>query len=190
MFGCSPGSIESCVRTLNEGNLLLILPGGMKEGILSYESYQVIWGERKGFARIAVEAKAVGNNIRINLYMNIYIYIYMQYLLDDWSILKPIIPMFTVNSRQALYFFPFFKDFFWRHCDSTRLPLMIAFGNFPVKLVTYLGEPIEYDPNRTVEELRDLTRQRIEEMIRKHQKLPKSIWEAFKDRFRSIKKID
>ena len=55
----SPGTIESCVKSLNDGNLLFILPGGGREGIFSFTNYEVIWAERKGFAKVAVEAKVV-----------------------------------------------------------------------------------------------------------------------------------
>ena len=54
------GTVNSCVDILNQGNLLLILPGGGREAFCNdYQRYEVIWCERKGFAKIAVQAKAV-----------------------------------------------------------------------------------------------------------------------------------
>lgn len=37
--------------------------------------------------------------------------------------------------------------------ERTRLPLVPVYGFFPVKLRTYIGEPIPYDPNITSDEL-------------------------------------
>jgi hypothetical protein len=78
-----------------------------------------------------------------------------------------------------------------------------------VNLRTFIGKPIEYDENRTAEELKELvrftfiylkqdlykivlfyskTKQRIEELINEHQRLPGSIFQALLDRFRTFKK--
>ena len=81
---------------------------------------------------------------------------------------------------------------------------------FCVNLRTFIGKPIEYDENRTAEELKELvsftfiylkqdlntkivlfyskTKQRIEELINEHQRLPGSIFQALLDRFRTFKK--
>jgi hypothetical protein len=80
---------------------------------------------------------------------------------------------------------------------------------FFVNLRTFIGKPIEYDENRTAEELKELviftfiylkqdlykivlfyskTKQRIEELINEHQRLPGSIFQALLDRFRTFKK--
>ena len=87
------------------------------------------------------------------------------------------------------YSIPYFKALWRRIYEANRFPLTPIIGSFPVKLITFIGDPIEYDPNRTVEELRDLTRQRIEELIRKHQKKPQSVLQAFLDRFRTFTSI-
>ena len=92
--------------------------------------------------------------------------------------------MFTMNSLHTIYFFPFLRRIARRIYDRTHAPLPFCIGCFPVKLITYIGEPIEYDPNRTVDELRNLAKQRIESMISKYQEFPKSFWQAFLDRFR------
>jgi hypothetical protein len=49
-----------------------------------------------------------------------------------------------------------FLGFFRWIYEKTRLPLVPIYGLFPVKLVTYIGKPIEYEENRTVEELVEL----------------------------------
>jgi hypothetical protein len=51
--------------------------------------------------------------------------------------------MFTENVRQAFDFPNRFKGAIMRRLyEYTRLPLSLLFGGFPVKLKTYIGEPI------------------------------------------------
>lgn len=51
--------METCVNLLKEGNLLSISPGGVREALFSDHNYEIIWGSRSGFAKVAHEAKAV-----------------------------------------------------------------------------------------------------------------------------------
>ncbi|CAF4983420.1 unnamed protein product, partial [Rotaria sp. Silwood1] len=67
--------------------------------------------------------------------------------------------------------------------EKTRLPLVPIYGIFPVKLITYLGEPIPYDPNVTPEALAHRVKKEIETIIETHQRRPGSITRAFFDRF-------
>jgi 1-acyl-sn-glycerol-3-phosphate acyltransferase len=49
---------ESAVETLDAGEFLLILPGGLWEALRpSSERYSMRWGKRRGFARIALQAR-------------------------------------------------------------------------------------------------------------------------------------
>lgn len=41
------------------GEVLLLSPGGVREAIFSDEYYSLLWGKRRGFARIAIKAKRV-----------------------------------------------------------------------------------------------------------------------------------
>ena len=66
------------------------------------------------------------------------------------------IPAFTTNSREVIIQMPFFTKMFAHLYERTRLPLIPLFGIFPVKMITYIGEPIEFDPDRSVEQLREL----------------------------------
>ena len=147
-FEVTPGSQDICVSLLNEGHILAISPGGVREALFSDHNYDLIWGSRLGFAKVAVDAKV------------------------------PVIPMFTQNSREAMRSVPFFrgtfnrffpsmflefvdivfsfKGFFKKVYEKTKLPLVPIYGMFPVKLRTYIGKPIEYDENRTAEELKEL----------------------------------
>ncbi|KAM9574854.1 DGAT1/2-independent enzyme synthesizing storage lipids-like isoform 1-T1 [Guaruba guarouba] len=69
--GIMPGTREECLIALKNGYLVSISPGGVREALFSDESYQLVWGNRKGFARVALDAKV------------------------------PIIPMYTQNVREG-----------------------------------------------------------------------------------------
>jgi hypothetical protein len=55
----TPGTVDSCVKLLKEGNIVAISPGGVREALFSDTNYRIVWGKRLGFARIATEAKIV-----------------------------------------------------------------------------------------------------------------------------------
>lgn len=58
-MGVIPGTREECLVALKNGYLVSISPGGVREALFSDESYQLMWGNRKGFAQVALEAKVV-----------------------------------------------------------------------------------------------------------------------------------
>jgi hypothetical protein len=52
VFQIIPGSIESCVAVLRRGDLLCVSPGGVREALFADpDHYNMIWGERLGFAK-------------------------------------------------------------------------------------------------------------------------------------------
>ena len=53
------GPQEECVRALRGGHLLGISPGGVREALFSDETYPLIWGHRRGFAQVAIDAQVV-----------------------------------------------------------------------------------------------------------------------------------
>ncbi|MGH0135974.1 UNVERIFIED_CONTAM: hypothetical protein FKN15_025241 [Acipenser sinensis] len=57
VFSVMHGPQQECVRALKNGHLLAISPGGVREAIFSDETYTLIWGNRKGFAQVAIDAK-------------------------------------------------------------------------------------------------------------------------------------
>ncbi|XP_048363939.1 transmembrane protein 68-like isoform X1 [Sphaerodactylus townsendi] len=71
MIGCKNANRDECVQILKEGHLLGIAPGGIRESNFSDEYYSLMWGNRVGFAKVALEAKV------------------------------PIIPIFTENLRES-----------------------------------------------------------------------------------------
>ncbi|KAH0617707.1 hypothetical protein JD844_016205, partial [Phrynosoma platyrhinos] len=116
------GTKDECLCTLKEGHLLTISPGGTREALFSDETYKILWGKRKGFAQIAIDAKV------------------------------PIIPMFTQNVREG-YRTAGKTGILKKLYESIRWPVVFIYGGWPVKWRTYIGEPIPYDPDITVEEL-------------------------------------
>jgi len=54
--GTVPGTRENCARLLREGEAVLVFPGGGREVMKhKHELYKLIWKERIGFARMAIE---------------------------------------------------------------------------------------------------------------------------------------
>lgn len=53
------GPQERCVKVLKNGNLVAISPGGVREALFSDETYVLMWGNRRGFAQVAIDAEAV-----------------------------------------------------------------------------------------------------------------------------------
>lgn len=147
------GPVEECVKLLNDGNLLSIAPGGAREGLFGDNRYKLMWNNRIGFAKVAVAAKV------------------------------PVIPVFTQNLREAFVATKYCRCVLRSVYEWTRLPVVPFYGGFPVKLRTYVGRPIAYEPSVTPEELAEKTKRAIEELIVEHQEVPGSIWDAFCQRF-------
>ncbi|KAM6453804.1 DGAT1/2-independent enzyme synthesizing storage lipids-like isoform 1-T2 [Liasis olivaceus] len=94
----------------------------------------------------------------------------------------PIIPMFTQNVREAYRTVgrTWLSKWIYEHFKLLVLPI---YGGFPVKLRTYIGEPIPYDPNITAKELAEKTKIAIENLRDKYQKRPGNILRALLQRF-------
>lgn len=135
---------EEALKLLKEGHLIGVAPGGVKEAIKgSNKNYQLVWGKRKGFAELALAADC------------------------------PIIPGFTENV-EGLYKAPGAgSEFFQNLYAKTKLPIVPIVGlgplPFPVKLTTWLGEPIQPKANETADELAARTKLAIEKLIAEHQ---------------------
>ncbi|XP_017461832.1 PREDICTED: transmembrane protein 68-like, partial [Rhagoletis zephyria] len=147
-----PGSVSTCVKVLNEGNLLAISPGGVREAQFGTEYYELVWSGRVGFAKVAKQAQV------------------------------PIIPIFTQNIREAFRTVQLGQGFFRWLYDKYRLPLAAIYGGFPVKLTTYIGKPIMVDPDWTPEEISLKASSAIEELIQQHQIIPGQIIRAMVQR--------
>lgn len=150
-------SRKQCVDILKNGELLAISPGGVREALFSDEFYTMIWNGRRGFAKVALEAKV------------------------------PIFPIYTQNIREAIRSVQVGRRWFRKLYELTKLPLVPLYGGFPVKLRTFIGEPICYDSKMSSDELAAKVQKEIHEMILKHQQLPGSILPALRARWKPTK---
>ena len=58
-FGVVNGTPENAMALLGEGECLLLYPGGAREAFKGNDQrYQLLWGDRVGFARLALRARA------------------------------------------------------------------------------------------------------------------------------------
>jgi 1-acyl-sn-glycerol-3-phosphate acyltransferase len=55
-YRATTGTINGLIDLLNKGSLVIILPGGAREGFFS-RSYETIWNNRMGFIKVAKAAK-------------------------------------------------------------------------------------------------------------------------------------
>ncbi|XP_073535413.1 DGAT1/2-independent enzyme synthesizing storage lipids [Phyllobates terribilis] len=152
VFSVIHGPKEECVKALKDGHLLAISPGGVREALFSDESYILMWGNRTGFAQVAIDAQVC------------------------------IIPMFTQNVREGFRSLGCLRIFRWLY-ETYKIPFVPVYGGFPVKFRTYLGDPIQYDPNITANELAEKTKCALQSLIDRHQKIPGNIFQALLERF-------
>lgn len=151
-FNISTGSVESCVNTIQNGGVLCISPGGTYEAQFGDENYELMWKNRLGFAKVAIEAKA------------------------------NVIPVFAENIREAYRQTTLFKNIWMAIYENTRLPFVPLYGGFPVKLRTHIGKPIKVKDGETPEELKERVAQELTTLIKKNQRLPGSISLSLMDR--------
>lgn len=153
-FNISTGSVESCVKTLENGGVLCIAPGGTYEAQFGDENYELMWKNRLGFAKVAMEAK-------VN-----------------------VIPVFSENVREGYRQTTLFKRIWMGIYENTRFPFVPLYGGFPVKLRTHIGKPIKIRDDDTPESLKDRVASEMQALIAANQRLPGSIPMALLDRFK------
>lgn len=116
-MGVVPANPEDAASLLNEGQILAVAPGGMREALKpSKNKYQVLWQKRKGFVRLAIKAQCP-------------IYLAACPRADD---------IFSVYDNQITKFI--YKNF------KLPLPLVRGFGLSliprPIKLTHYVSDPL------------------------------------------------
>lgn len=157
---CTPGTINSCVSALNNGEILMIYPGGLRESLLSDESYKLIWKSRLGFSRVALEAEV------------------------------PIIPFFTENIREAARSVKISSRLSSWLYEKTRLPIIPIIGIFPVELKMHFGRALNFDDEEKPSVVADIVTERVQGLIQKHQRVPGSILRELYSRFWSRRQTD
>ena len=153
-MGAVPGTRDAALELLGQGHLVAVSPGGVREAIAGRaKSYQLVWGERLGFAKVALQAGV------------------------------DIIPAFAENIDEAWrspgVHHPRVQAFY----ERTRIPVVpiVGAGLLPlsVKLRSWVGEPIRALPGESPESLRARTASAIEALIRLHQgprpRLPRAL---------------
>jgi len=147
----SAGGKGYCVDLLENGELLAVAPGGSREALFD-ETYSSDWGDRTGFAKVALLTGA------------------------------PIIPIFTENIREAYCTMSTGRKIWRYLYNQTKLPIIPIYGGFPVKLTTHIGTPIRVHRDETAHHLKERVQGAIEEMISTYQRSENSINEAVMDR--------
>ncbi|KAK6180040.1 hypothetical protein SNE40_012260 [Patella caerulea] len=160
VFHVTPGTVQSCVNVLNDGHLLSISPGGVREALFGDEYYRIMWSNRVGFAKVALQANV------------------------------PVVPMFTQNCREAFRTPKLGRSLLRKIYEWTRLPIVPIYGFFPVKMRSYLGEPIYPQPGITPELFSQQVQNEIQKLIDKHQTVPGNIVRALLERIPCQRKTD
>uniref|UniRef100_A0A0N4ZDH7 PlsC domain-containing protein n=1 Tax=Parastrongyloides trichosuri TaxID=131310 RepID=A0A0N4ZDH7_PARTI len=156
VFCITPGTVEDCIKALQEGHLLSVAPGGVREAQYSNpNNYEIMWAQRLGFARVVKGARCA------------------------------VIPMFTENCREAFRTPRWARKLLRGIYEKTRLPICPLYGGFPVKMVTHLGKPIYFDYDTvTPEEIKEKVKIEVYNLIQQYQRLPGSIIKGLLQRFK------
>lgn len=158
--GAVPASPGSALELLQEGHPVLVSPGGVREAIAGRARYyRVTWGQRRGFARLALAASV------------------------------PVLPVFGENVEElyraplagsaplnALY-------------ERTRLPLVPVVGlgllPFPVRVRTWIGPAVLPRPGEGPQQLRERVEASLQALIDDHQPGRPRLLRGLVDRWRS-----
>ncbi|CAK9301711.1 unnamed protein product [Gordionus sp. m RMFG-2023] len=171
LFYVHPGTFESCCQDLSDNKLLIISPGGAREAVFSDDYYSLVWNHRSGFAKIALKQNV------------------------------PIIPAFTQNIREGYRVATFGLSIFRKFYEKYRLPLIPIYGGFPVKMKTFIGEPLypnqvfpsfadgngdaiktKFNDSDYIEKFVNASKTSLENLIKAHQTLPGNIWKGLAQR--------
>lgn len=117
-WNCVPGPRDEIIEQLCKSNIVALSPGGTREAIFS-KNYELLWGNRTGFAECLISTRS------------------------KCGVDVAVIPMFTKNLRSSIDYPYFVKSKYIKYIyENFRWPLYPLFGGFPVRLTTYLGQPL------------------------------------------------
>lgn len=162
-WNCIPGPRDKIIECLVNKNVVALSPGGTREAIFS-RNYQLLWenpssSRRLGFAECILQAKKLTPGGKV-----------------------AVIPMFTKNCR-AMFDFPNFVKTGWiggfvRNYlyEKLRWPIYPLYGGFPIKMTSYLGEPLVLGrgDNLNAIELSGEIKGRLKRLIRNNQDVESS----------------
>jgi len=156
-MGTIPGRPEDAAQLLRDGHLVGVFPGGVREAIAGEgKKYQLLWGKRLGFARVALETQV------------------------------PIVPAFTENADELYKLPLAGGNLLRKFYEKTRLPIIPPVGlgllPFPVKLRAWVGPQILPQKDDTPESLAARVRSSLETLIRDHQDPDQTLIKAVRER--------
>ena len=136
---CESFSRVECASKLMDGAIIGVAPGGSREALFD-DSYEVLWENRVGFAKVASFTQS------------------------------PIIPIFSENIRNAYRTMETGRSFWRWVFEVTKLPLIPVYGGFPVEIVTHVGDPITAKVGETAEQLQMRVRLEMLKLMKKNQR--------------------
>ena len=137
--GAVPASRENAMAALRAGAIVVVAPGGVREGMAtSAEDYLLRWYGKTGFAEIAHEAKVA------------------------------IVPMFTRNVREVFLVLGGSLPLVQKLYRLTRLPFTPFIGPLPVPLTSVLGEPLQHVDGTAAADIAKRVREALQALITTH----------------------
>jgi len=135
--GVVDGTQDNVTTLLDRDELVLVLPGGLREAVKPRElRYQLLWGQRYGFVRAALQCKA------------------------------PMVPLASVGTDELFDFVgnAYQRGRRWFHRSSIPIPLPARLLPIPhlVQLRFRVGEPIPYPEGATPDDFKLVRRLRRE----------------------------
>uniref|UniRef100_T1IT00 Phospholipid/glycerol acyltransferase domain-containing protein n=1 Tax=Strigamia maritima TaxID=126957 RepID=T1IT00_STRMM len=158
VFNLAPFTRDECFNHLKEGGHLSITPGGFEESRYSDENYRTNFRGKSEFAQLALDANV------------------------------PIIPIFTKNIQEAFWIPWFVKPFVTGIFAPEKIPFLPIGGGLPVKLITYIGKPVDFDDTFNADELANQVCVELQAHIDQHQKVPGNIIRALLERLQGNEK--
>ena len=121
LCGGQPASREAALRQLRDGGVVILAPGGVREGMTTTsEDYALRWYGKQGFAELAARAGA------------------------------PLVPMFTRNVRELFLVLGGNSDLVKWLYSLTRLPFTPFIGPMLLPLTSVLGPPLPHEPSASI----------------------------------------
>lgn len=176
--GMVPGQRNTVKHILKAGFILGLIPGGAEEAMSGHENAYKLhprWLTRKGYAHVAQDAK---------------VKIYPLFTRNAEEMrYNPIFHLWNSIGGGKLYDrlikIPGFGSFFIKQCGLVTWFIISWISiPIPVKVTSYVGDAIEFDPERdTACQIADKTRIAFQSMIEKHQPHQHAYWPGIQERF-------